>query len=583
MSYPTLADRNLNPGNLRASSSPSATQGEGGFVKFPNETEGYAALMNDIQAKISGNNSHGLSGNSTLYNMMSVYAPTADKNKPLDYTVALANSLGVRPDTKLSELQNRVPDLAQAIASHEGYTKAKGFKSSYNPKPFSNPSKGNEIFANNQSPVETPKKSEEQNYGQDLGGHLLDRTNDAANAVKDTMSGKINPVSGVLQTVGAAAGGLGDVINTSLEHAPVIGGIFKGLENMVSGVTNWAASTNIGKSVMDSVQSFSKEHPELANDIGAGFNIVTAVPILRGLGAIKNVAMDSVASSLKSLAVKGADSDIVKALSSTKPGLRWMSDNKSLIKKGLSDGIYPEISTESGIPRYTTSNASKLIDEKISNIYDKELMPAFNSVDKTQVSNMIPINTIKKEAERIAIENLENPQPLLREIEMLKAKYNSDYLTIDQVNEAKQIVARRISEAGFNNPTLNTDKMVRKLYQKTVEDMGEKLNLPNIHDINARMREYFKLLKIYDEGGLMDGKLVNRGQGLAQGVVKAIPGGETAMKLKNLVSPGNLKKGLQESILKRSATGYVKKPVVKKLGGLLGTALAQKQLSKKKK
>jgi len=117
---PTLADKNYNPGNLRDPKT-------GAFRTFSSESEGYAALMNDLQSKVTGNTSTGLIPDSTLYDFSSVYAPSSDKNHPAQYTANLANSLGVRPDTKLSDLANRIPDFAQAIARNEGYSAARNF------------------------------------------------------------------------------------------------------------------------------------------------------------------------------------------------------------------------------------------------------------------------------------------------------------------------------------------------------------------------------------------------------------------------------------------------------------------------
>jgi hypothetical protein len=120
---PTVADRNFNPGNLKDTKT-------GKFRQFSSEGEGYSALMNDLQGKVKGTSTTGLNGNSTLHDFANTYAPPSDNNNSAQYTVNLANKMGVRPDTKLSELQNRIPDFAQAVASNEGYTSAKGFKSS---------------------------------------------------------------------------------------------------------------------------------------------------------------------------------------------------------------------------------------------------------------------------------------------------------------------------------------------------------------------------------------------------------------------------------------------------------------------
>jgi hypothetical protein len=141
----TLANRNNNPGNLRFVGQQGASQGEGGFARFNSPQEGYAALLNDVQGKLTGKTRTGLTPDHNLVDFIKVYAPAADKNSPGDYAAALANKLGVRPDVSLRELQPKLGQLTEALAEHEGY---KGNKShsqnTFNPAPFSKPEAGQE-------------------------------------------------------------------------------------------------------------------------------------------------------------------------------------------------------------------------------------------------------------------------------------------------------------------------------------------------------------------------------------------------------------------------------------------------------
>ncbi len=119
---PTVADRMNNPGNLKDSAT-------GGFRQFASPQEGYAALLNDLQTKVSGKSKTGVNGSSTLYDFAKTYAPSSDNNDSAKYAADLANTLGVRPDTQIGELQPRLGEFAQAIARKEGYSSAKDFKS----------------------------------------------------------------------------------------------------------------------------------------------------------------------------------------------------------------------------------------------------------------------------------------------------------------------------------------------------------------------------------------------------------------------------------------------------------------------
>lgn len=108
----TLANRNNNPGNIKDTST-------GKFKVFSTPEEGYAALLNDLQAKKSGKSTTGVKPTSSLADFSNTYAPKSDKNDPAQYTANLANHMGVSPDTKIQDLD--VGKWAEAIANAEGY------------------------------------------------------------------------------------------------------------------------------------------------------------------------------------------------------------------------------------------------------------------------------------------------------------------------------------------------------------------------------------------------------------------------------------------------------------------------------
>lgn len=87
-----LAFRNCNPGNLRPSSE-TQEHDTAGYRIFPTFVEGYLALQADLQAKMSGQNAHGLGPWSSLAQLFSVYAPAGDENAPLLYAKFVCDQL----------------------------------------------------------------------------------------------------------------------------------------------------------------------------------------------------------------------------------------------------------------------------------------------------------------------------------------------------------------------------------------------------------------------------------------------------------------------------------------------------------
>jgi len=102
------SNRNRNPGNLRAFQK-SQPVDSGGYRVFASLVDGYQALLDDLSAKLNG--SHGLTKESSLLDLLNIYAPAGDNNNPSAYAVAVAQwattALGkpITVHTTLGELQ----------------------------------------------------------------------------------------------------------------------------------------------------------------------------------------------------------------------------------------------------------------------------------------------------------------------------------------------------------------------------------------------------------------------------------------------------------------------------------------------
>lgn len=83
----TTSWRNRNPGNLRSSSLQTGTDDKG-YAVFMSLTIGWGALIRDLQSKFNG--SHNLTPQSTLHDLISIYAPSLDNNDPTQYSRQIA-------------------------------------------------------------------------------------------------------------------------------------------------------------------------------------------------------------------------------------------------------------------------------------------------------------------------------------------------------------------------------------------------------------------------------------------------------------------------------------------------------------
>ena len=95
----TRSFRNNNPGNLR--SSPFADRIEDGFAVFPDYYVGLAALLRDLWGKCTAHTSTGLGPDSTVADLVRVFAPPIENNVKayLDALLAVA-----RPEERLRSL-----------------------------------------------------------------------------------------------------------------------------------------------------------------------------------------------------------------------------------------------------------------------------------------------------------------------------------------------------------------------------------------------------------------------------------------------------------------------------------------------
>lgn len=117
---PARSFRNNNPGNVRNPAWPR--KDADGFDVYPTVVQGYEALWDDVADKCTGDNSHGLTPESTLADFFKVYAPAEDANDPASYAqfaaawCALAIGKQITIASPLSAFLPYVPDPSPAAS-----------------------------------------------------------------------------------------------------------------------------------------------------------------------------------------------------------------------------------------------------------------------------------------------------------------------------------------------------------------------------------------------------------------------------------------------------------------------------------
>ncbi len=344
-----------------------------------------------------------------------------------------------------------------------------------------------------------PSESFLPNVGQ-IGSNLSSQVGGLAKDVSKNIGDIANQLQGqkgsqgwwsdLLQTGGDIAGGIGDVINAGLQ---VIPGVQAG-ENWLGGQVGKLADTQVGQQVVKAIQGFQQAHPELSKDIGAVFNIATAIPMLKGIGLVKDAAFSGLGSALKGTASKVFTDGVVGDLGSTAKGAKIIAnlgeDNvPTLIKSQIIDNQLIPDAAKGGV--WDSTNAIKNSNNIISQIDNNELAPVLAQGKNDYIS----LDSIEKNALASAQSNLESPARVKSLFKAIRAKYG-DYLNPQELNDAKRIISKKVPLKAFNMEGYNANLNVRQTLQKSIEQWGVEHNVPNINAINQKMVQQYNVQKI---------------------------------------------------------------------------------------
>lgn len=454
----------------------------------------------------------------------------------------------------------------------------------YNPKPYSNTSTPGQFDLTGQNQTNGPSTPDNS-----LGGELAGRLNDASGSLTNIVGGEKtgqSRVSGVLQLGGAIGGAIGDTVNKGLELIPGV----KALEGVIGNKVGQLAQTPGGQAIVKSLKDFSNTHPEISKDIGAIFNIVTALPILKGLGTIKNVVLDGVSQLVKKQAENVATKDFTAIVAKTVGGrIALENGGTDSIKTLIQERAIPDI--EQG--KYVTKEAYDKLGQNISQIEDNELQPTLKSVSTSGVDTKQPIEQLRQEA----LADIKSQFKATGQVSKAESEVNrvfddyknsyGDYISLEDVNDMKRGIRKSVN---FNSPKLESDVTyhIGQVLQKNIEDSASKLGLPDIGEINQKMANLIKAQNILK---YIEGKPVKTG--VVGGLIKdaATAGGEIAGNATGVpfagayigreVGGGVGKKlsSVARGILSRTGKGAVRtsgSELIGKTGGLLKGALAQK-------
>lgn len=366
----------------------------------------------------------------------------------------------------------KVNDQYRQLAGSTGNTGA------YNPTPYSNPTDGSSPFnldLSGNTPTEQPSDGS-------LGSKLHERLEQGSAALSKAASGQINPLSGVLQTLGAGAGAAGDTVGAGLELIPGV----KQVEGLIGKGAESAANTGIGKSVVKGVSDFSTAHPELSGDIGAAGNIASVLPMFKGAGIVK----DAIGAGIDSALGKTALDSTIEAVSPELKGKAAVSAAKQgLIKKPLTGEIVPK--TSSGVQKIAQTVSDTVPNFDTLGTFSEKL----NAVKATnsQLAENLKTEVLQSGQDRIY--SFKELNAKLRDIEKPIALKADPVLErqFDLARDAAIKIARE--EGGTVSSLFDARKAFDQLVEKQFPNLYERANAPMrdaITSIRDGMNEFIE-------------------------------------------------------------------------------------------
>ena len=378
-------------------------------------------------------------------------------------------------------------NVSQYVKNAMGYAQTYAQKGkqteAFNPTPFSDPTSANPFSIDTSGNAPTTPQTEDTG----LGSELMKRGSDASSAVQNTFTGKINPLSGLLQVGGAVAGGINDVAQKGLELIPGV----KSIEGLIGKGVSKLASTGTGKKVLGAVNNFTTAHPELSSDIGAVGNIAGAAGLVTGAGAIKDLAGEGIAKVLGRDTASVSEKELAEVASRTVGGRKLLQSQPDALKILSQPEFKPAVESIGGVNKYVTKDSANAIDTAIKDIDENKLQPLLDKNNTAAIADRVPLQTYRDAAVGQAKDALIDEGGINKLFDRIQTKYG-DYPTLSQMNEAKRLVAKQITDTAFGSDTYTTSKIVRSSLQQGIEDGATKLGLGDVNAINKEMRALYQ-------------------------------------------------------------------------------------------
>lgn len=378
-----------------------------------------------------------------------------------------------------------------------------------------------------------------QGFIKDVGGAITGTFGQAGEAMQKGFSGEINPLSSTLQTVGAGIGGVGDVVNATLENTPLIGGIYKGATDVIGGAVQGVLGTEQGQKA---TEWFGGLSPEAQGNIGAGFNVLSAIPFFHAL-KYGRAGMGDLATTIRSEDITKKAGEELRASLNQKPSrVLERAESRGLDPMGTivnNKDYLPDIVENNGRYVYETRQASENLQRSITadELALQNLLRSRTAKTPDEAGLAFNINDVAKQTlddVLKAVGRTGGYQTVKSAITKYfnsykKSMNNVEFISLDELNDIKRDI-RSTLDFGAIDPTSTLPKEARLLaghsLMEQVENAAKKAGIKGVEELNKKMSNDINAQDILE---FLNNRPVKSGggdEGLIKSIGKTLPGVE---------------------------------------------------------
>lgn len=355
-----------------------------------------------------------------------------------------------------------------------------------------------------------------------------------------------NPLSKAYQIGGGAAGIVGDIVDTSIEHTPILGSLYKGAKEVVGGAVQGALNTAPGQALTEKYNELS---PELRRNIEATGDYLSLIPSAKLGSTATRGFLDTKVAFTEGRVMKAAEEEIKSTLNKEDARQLSRAEGRGLDPVGVivkNQAYTPDIVKQNGKFVYDSKQAAQSLQKEI----DADELALQNLLESTIKQNVgINLNDVQKKVLNDILPKGKlnaNATAIRREVTRffndLLQSGDRTYVSLQDLNEIKK-QARDGINFGAKDPYGTIAKQVSRdmghSILQQVEKEAKKVGIKNVREILDRQGQNIEAKDILD---FLDGRPIKAGSkgepGLISSIASTVPGVEGVTNYINRKYPG---------------------------------------------